>query len=287
MRLTSTAPVIEIRVPEPGLRQDLRAIKVVWRRDLIRFSRDRARIVVSLLQPALFLFVLGTGLAPVTGGGAAAGFDYRTFMFPGVLAMAVMFTSFFSAGSIVWDREFGFLREMLVAPVRRASIVIGKCLGGATVATFQGLVIVALAGLVNVPYDPWLLLTLTAELFLLAFTLTAFGVLVAARMPTMQSFFAVVQMLLMPMFFLSGALFPLSGLPGWLHGLTLVNPLTYAVDPMRTAVFDRLATDVPAVLDPGVMWGGWAVPTAVQLLIVAGLGLIALAAGIARFARAE
>jgi ABC-2 type transport system permease protein len=285
--MTTAAPVIEVRVPEPGLRQDLRAITVVWRRDLIRWARDRSRIATALLQPALYLFVLGTGLAPVTGGGAAAGFDFRTFMFPGVLAMTVMFTSFFSAGSIVWDREFGFLREMLVAPVRRASIVIGKVLGGATVATFQGLVLVALGGLVHVPYDPWLLLTLVGELFLLSFTLTAFGVVVAARMPSMQSFFAVVQMLLMPMFFLSGALFPLSGLPGWLHALTLVNPLTYAVDPMRSAVFDRLATDVPAVLDPGVMWGSWAVPTAVQLLIVAALGLIGLLAGIARFSRSE
>jgi len=138
-----------------------------------------------------------------------------------------------------------------------------------------------------VPYDPGLLLTLTAELFLLAFTLTAFGVLVAARMPTMQSFFAVVQMLVMPMFFLSGALFPLSGLPGWLHALTLVNPLTYAVDPMRNAVFGQLATTVPPALDPGVMWGAWQVPTTVQLLIVAALGLVTLGAGIARFSRSE
>ena len=283
----STAPVIEVRVPEPGLRQDLRAVTVVWRRDLIRWARDRSRIVSALLQPMLYLFVLGTGLAPVTGGGAAAGFDFRTFMFPGVLAMTVMFTSFFSAGSIVWDREFGFLREMLVAPVRRASIVVGKVLGGATVATFQGLVLVALAGLVQVPYDPWLMLTLLAELFLLSFTLTAFGVLVAARMPTMQSFFAVVQMVLMPMFFLSGALFRLSGLPGWLHALTLVNPLTYVVDPMRNAVFDRLPTDVPAVLDTGVVWGDWPVPSTVQLLIVAVLGLVALSVSIARFSRSE
>ena len=113
------------------LRADLRGVKVVWQRELIRFWRDRLRIVTSLLQPLLFLFVLGGGLAQVASGGTE-GVDLRTFMFPGVLAMAVLFTAMFSAASIVWDREFGFLREMLVAPVRRGAIVLGKCLGGAT-----------------------------------------------------------------------------------------------------------------------------------------------------------
>ena len=107
--------------------------------------------------------------------------NFRTFIYPGVLAMSVLFTAIFSAASIVWDREFGFLREMLVAPVRRASIVVGKCLGGATVATFQGVIILALAGVAHVPYDPVLILTLVGELLLLSFTLTAFGVMMAAR----------------------------------------------------------------------------------------------------------
>src|SRR5690606_40505842 len=132
---------------------------------------------------------MGTGLSNLMAtGGAGSGVDLRTFIFPGVCAMSVMFTAMFSAGSIVWDREFGFLREMLVAPVSRSAIVIGKCIGGALVATLQGAVIVALAGLAGVPYDPLLLAELVAMMFLGAFALTGFGVMMAARITQMQSF---------------------------------------------------------------------------------------------------
>ncbi|MGI9006527.1 MAG: ABC transporter permease [Streptosporangiaceae bacterium] len=117
------------REREPGIRPDLRAVSIVWRRELIRFRIDRLRAVTSLVQPVLFLFILGTGLSALAGRNMPANVDFQTFIYPGVLAMSVLFTAIFSAGSIVWDREFGFLREMLVAPVSRASIVIGKCLG--------------------------------------------------------------------------------------------------------------------------------------------------------------
>src|SRR6185312_2210418 len=147
----STLPVAAVRVAPPGLRSDLRAVRVVWQRELIRFGQDRIRIVAALVQPVLFLFVLGTGLQTLTSA-STGGTSLRTFMFPGVLATSVLFTAMFSAISIVWDREFGFLREMLVAPVRRGSILVGKCLGGATVATLQGLLVLVLAPLVDVPY---------------------------------------------------------------------------------------------------------------------------------------
>jgi ABC-2 family transporter len=123
--------------------------------------------------------VLGTGLSTLARGSMPAGANFKTFIYPGVLAMSVMFTALFSAASIVWDREFGFLREMLVAPVSRAAIVVGKCLGGATIATMQGIVMLALAGLAGVPYDRALLLTLVGEMLLLSFTLTAFGVMMS------------------------------------------------------------------------------------------------------------
>src|SRR5947199_8103456 len=155
--------------------------------------------------------------------------------------MAVMFTAMFSAASLVWDREFGFLREMMVAPVRRSSLVVGKCLGGATVAGAQGLLVIALAGLVSVPYAPGLVLQVFLLQLLLAFTITAFGVMAAARMTQMQSFMALMQMVMMPMFFLAGALFPVTGLPRWLAVLNRIDPLTSAVDPMRRMVFDQLA----------------------------------------------
>jgi ABC-2 type transport system permease protein len=280
---------IRVAVPEKGLRQDLRAIGIVWRRELIRFRSDRLRAITSLVQPVLFLFVLGTGLSSLASHGLPAGIDFKTFIYPGVLSMSVLFTAIFSAASIVWDREFGFLREMLVAPVSRSAIVIGKCLGGATVATFQGIVILALAGFAHVPYDPVLFLILIGELLLLAFTLTAFGVMMAARIKQIQAFMALTQMLVMPLFFLSGALYPLNGLPAWLTVLTRLDPLTYIVDPMRQAVFSHLnlPPETMAVLNPGITWGSWHVPVGVSLGIVAVMGATLLGIAIMEFQKTE
>jgi ABC-2 type transport system permease protein len=281
--------LIRVAVPERGLRQDLRAAGIVWRREWIRFRTDRLRAVTSLIQPILFLFVLGSGLGSLAGRGLPAGISFRTFIYPGVVAMGVLFTAIFSAGSIVWDREFGFLREMLVAPVNRGAIVLGKCLGGATVATFQGIIVLALAGLAGVPYNPVLIVTLIGELLLLSFTLTAFGVMMAARIKQFQAFMALTQMLVMPLFFLSGALYPLSGLPAWLTVLTRVDPLTYIVDPMRRAVFNHLNISPAALhkLAPGVSWGGWTVPLGLSLGIVALMGLIMVTVAIMEFNKTE
>jgi len=281
--------IIRVAVPERSIRADLRAVSIVWRRELIRFRSDRLRAITALVQPVLFLFVLGTGLSQLASRGMPPGVDFSTFIYPGVLAMSVLFTAIFSAASIVWDREFGFLREMLVAPVRRWAIVIGKCLGGATVATFQGIIFLALAGVAHVPYDPVLLLTLVGELLLLSFTLTAFGVMMAARIKQIQAFMALTQMFVLPLFFLSGALYPLHGLPSWLTVLTRIDPLTYIVDPMRHAVFDHLSISPLALraLSPGVTWDGWLVPLGLSLAMVAVMGLAMLAIAIAEFRRTE
>ena len=280
--------VAAVRVPTRSTRGELRAIKVVWKRELIRFSRDRLRILTSLMQPFLFLFVLGTGLSRLASAGTH-GVNLKTFVYPGVLCMAVMFTAMFSAASLVWDREFGFLREMMVAPVRRSSLVLGKCLGGATVAGFQGVIVLCLAGIVHVPYNATLLIEVFAIQLLLAFTITAFGVMIAARVAQMQSFMALMQMAIMPMFFLSGALFPVAGLPQWLELLNRIDPLTYAVDPIRRIVFSHLdiSTAARATLDPGVTWWGWHVPTVVEAGVVAVLGVIMLGIAIVQFSRAE
>jgi ABC-2 type transport system permease protein len=277
-----------VRVPSRSWRGEVRAIKVVWKRELIRFSRDRLRILTSLIQPFLFLFVLGTGLSKLASAGTH-GVDLKTFVYPGVLCMAVMFTAMFSAASLVWDREFGFLREMMVAPVRRSSLVLGKCLGGTTVAGFQGVIVLCLAGLVHVPYNASLIVEVFAIQLLLAFAITAFGVMVAARITQMQSFMALMQMAIMPMYFLSGALFPVSGLPQWLEILNRIDPLTYAVDPIRRIVFSHLSIPDAArrTLDPGVTWWGWHVPGALEAGVVAALGLLMLSIAIAQFSRAE
>ena len=275
-------------MPRSSLRSELRAVKVVWQRELIRFTKDRLRIVTSLVQPFLFLFVLGTGLSRLASAGTH-GVNLRTFVYPGVLCMAVMFIAIFSAASIVWDREFGFLREMMVAPVRRSSLVIGKCLGGATVAAFEGVILICLAGLVGVPYAPILLLEIFGLQLLVAFSITAFGVMAAARVRQMQSFMALTQMIILPMYFLSGALFPVSGLPQWLAILNRLDPLTYAVDPMRRAVFAHLKISAVArhLLDPGVTWWGWHLPGLFEAGVVALLGLLMLSIAIFEFSRIE
>ncbi|MFC6884402.1 MULTISPECIES: ABC transporter permease [Actinomadura] len=285
--------VVRVSVPERSVRHDLRAVKIVLHRELIRFWRDKLRMVSGLIQPVLWLLVMGTGLSNLmtSGGGSGPGgeVDLKTFIFPGVCAMSVMFTAMFSAGSIVWDREFGFLREMLVAPVSRSAIVVGKCFGGALVATLQGAVIVLLAGLAGVPYDPVLLLELLGLMFVGAFALTGFGVMMAARIKSMQSFFGLMQMAMMPMMFLSGALYPLNGLPTWLTVLTRFNPLTYAVDPLRQAVFSHL--DVSPALErtfnPGVSWGDWIVPVWLEVVIVFAMGVGLMGVAILEFRRAD
>jgi ABC-2 type transport system permease protein len=280
--------IARVRVPTRSLRSELRAIKVVWKRELIRFSRDRLRILTALMQPFLFLFVLGTGLSRIAAAGTH-GVNLRTFVYPGVLCMAVMFTAMFSAASLVWDREFGFLREMMVAPVRRSSLVLGKCLGGATVAGFEGVIVLALAPLVGVPYGPVLIIEVFALQLLLAFAITAFGVMVAARVRQMQSFMALMQMAIMPMYFLSGALFPVAGLPQWLTILNRIDPLTYAVDPMRRAVFAHIHISPVArhALDPGVTWWSWHIPGLVEAAVVGLIGLAMLAVAIVEFSRVE
>lgn len=277
-----------VRVVNRSTTSELRAIKIVWNREVIRFFSDRLRIATSLVQPFLFLFVLGTGLSHLTQA-LSGGLSLRTFLYPGILAMAVLFTALFAAASVVWDREFGFLREMLVAPVRRSSIVIGKCLGGATVAGFQGLIVIAIAGLVGVPYAPLLMLEIFGIQLLLAFTITAFGIMMSARIQQMQSFMALTQMLVMPLYFMSGAMFPATNLPTWLTVLNRLDPISYAVDPMRRLVFDhlRLPASAHRLLAAGITWDGWHVPTLLEIAVVAVLGLGMLSVAIVSFGRAE
>jgi len=282
------APPVRVHVPPHSIASELRAIRIVWRRDLIRFKADRIRIAATFVQPLLFLFVLGSGLQQLSSAGTH-GVNLKTFIYPGILCISVMFTAMFSAASIVWDREFGFLREMMVAPVRRSSIVIGKCLGGATVACSQGVIMILLGPLVHVDYNVLLILGIFGLQLLLAFAITAFGVMIAIRIKQMQAFFGVMQMIVMPMFFISGALFPASGLPGWLTVLNRIDPLTYAVDPMRRLVFDHIHVSPVArhVLDPGVTWWGWHVPALLEAAVVLALGLLMMGIAIWEFSATE
>ena len=178
---------------------------------------------------------------------------------------------------------------MLVAPVRRSAIMLGKVAGGATVATLQGLIMLALAGFVHVPYSLPLFLALIVEMALAAFMLTSFGLMLASRIQQVESFQVVIQFFVLPMFFLSGAVFPLSGLPGWLEALTKIDPFSYAVDPMRRAVFAHAGVSgaVRHALNPGMTWNGWRLPTGLELGIVVLLGSLMLSLAIAQFSNTE
>jgi ABC-2 type transport system permease protein len=282
------ADVVAARVAERSWRSEWRAVKTICRRELIRFLNNRMQMLMALIQPLLFLFVLGSGLDSLSAA-STDGVDLTTFVFPGVLGMTVLFTAIFTAASLVWDRELGFLWEMLVAPVSRSSIVLGKCLGGAIIAASQGVVVLALAGLVDVPYDPVLILGLLGMMLLLAFTVTAFGVLVAVSIKQAQTFTGVMQMFVMPMFFASGAFYPVTGLPDWLGVLNRLDPLTYAVDPMRRLVFSHLDVSETArrTLDPGVTWWGWHLPPVFEVGMVLLLGLTLMGLAIRQFSRTE
>ncbi len=272
-------------LPPTGLTSDLRAIKVVWHREVLRFIKDRPRLIAGLIQPVLYLFVMGTGISSMVP--TTAGVPFRTFLFPGVMCMAVLFTCFFSAGSLVWDRELGFMREMMVAPVRRSSILIGKCLGGMTAGTFQGMVMLVIGAIGGVPMTIELVFTLFAELLLISFALTAFGVALATRIRSIQAFMAIMQMVLLPMFFASGALYPLQGLPSWLLVLTRFDPLTYAVAPLRHAVLEASGQGSITSAVTRVSWGSFAVPIWLDLVVVGVSAILALAAALPRFSRTD
>lgn len=263
---------------------ELRGIRAIWWRDVLRFSQDRARMVASLAQPLLYLFVLGTGLgAAVRGfGPAAADVDYRAFLYPGILAMTVLMTAMFSAISVVWDREFGFLKEVMVAPISRASMTIGKALGGSTVAVLQGALVLVFAPLAGIVLTPFTVLALIPLMFLTAFALSALGLIVAARVQTMEGFPIIMNFLVMPMFFLSGALFPLVGLPIWLQVATRLNPVTYGVSPIR-----EILLGPPAAAISAVTIAGWRLGILEQSAILGAFALVTLGLAIRGFSRTE
>ncbi|WP_433475099.1 ABC transporter permease [Spirillospora sp. CA-142024] len=285
--------VVKVSTVKRGLGHEMRAVKVVMHRDLLKYRTDTYRMVSLLVQPVLYLFVLGAGLSAVVSGGAASSsqdqVDFKIIVFPGAMVLSVMFTAMFSAGGIVWDREVGFFREMLVAPVSRTSIVCGKILGGAVVAVLQGGVVLACAGLAGLPYDPVMLGSLLAELSIGAFAVSAFGTMLAAHVKGTQTFFGIVQLVMMPMLFLSGAWYPLAGLPGWLAALARLSPLTYVVDPLRQTVFDQVTMTAAqeSRLDPGVTWFGRRLPVALELALVGTAGLVMLAMAVRRFRRTD
>ena len=212
----------------------MRAVWILWLRQLKRYSRSRARIVGSLGQPLLFLFALGFGFGPVFA--RAGNGNYLDFVAPGIITMAIVFTAVFGGIEMIWDRQFGFLRETLVAPVPRLAIVIGRTSGGATVALLQGLIVFVVCLLAGLRiHNPLLLPVALAFMGLISVVFTAIGTAIGSVLRDMQGFQLILNFLVLPLFFFSNALFPVAGLPAPLRAAVLLNPLSYGVAGMRQA----------------------------------------------------
>jgi ABC-2 type transport system permease protein len=216
------------------------AVYILWLRQLKRYFRSRARIIGSLGQPLLFLLALGFGFGPTFA--KAGGGNYIQFLAPGIIAMGILFTAVFSGIEIIWDRQFGFLKETLVAPVSRLQIVLGRALGGATVAMIQGAVVFIICLIAGFRFQRAVLLPVAlAFMFLIAVLFTAIGTAIGSVLQDMQGFQLIMNFLVMPLFFFSNALFPVQGLPGPLQLIVRMNPLTYGVDGIRGALGNSFA----------------------------------------------
>ncbi len=214
---------------------ELEGIYTIWLRENKRFVRYRSRIITSVVTPLLWLIIFGTGLgSAVRFGTGAAG--YQAFIFPGIIGQTILFTAVFSGVSVIMDRQYGFLKEILVAPISRPSIVFGKALGISTTAMIQGMVLLLLSFIVAVPMTPIIFLESVGVILLISLGLSGLGLLISSFTDSMEGFNLIMSFIVLPIFLLSGALFPITGLPGWLQLAVYINPLTYGVDALRNII---------------------------------------------------
>lgn len=209
----------------------LRPIYVICLREFIKFFREKSRLLGTLARPVLWLFVVGNGMSALIK--PQAGFSYLQFIFPGMIGMTILFSSIFSSISIVWDREFGFMKEMLVAPISRLSIVIGKAISGTLISVAQAVIILVLIPFLGIKLSFFQFIEVVAIATLVSFCITSLGILIAARLTSFDGFNIIMNFLVMPMFFLSGAMYPVSSMPPVLRQFTHLNPLTYGIDAFK------------------------------------------------------
>jgi ABC-2 type transport system permease protein len=254
------------------------ALLTIWQREILRYRRDRTRIVSTIVQPIMFLIVFGSGFRQTLALGL--GMDFLAFMYPGTIAMTVMGVAFFSTVSTVWDREFGFLKEVLVAPIPRTAIALGKTAGAATIASVQALILLGLAPVIGVELHAARIPLLILYMLMLSLAVSGLGLLIASMMKTTESFGIVIQILIFPMFFLSGAFFPLTEVPRWMAVLSNLNPLTYGVDAFRQIV---LRGDIPrAVADKIFLY-----PLPIDGLFLLGFSTVMVLAAVIAFNRRD
>ena len=213
---------------------ELRGIYTLWLREVKRYGREKTRLISSFVQPLLWLIIFGSGMRFASTG--LAGMSYQEFIFPGIVGQTLLFTSMFMGISVIWDREFGFLKEILVAPVSRVSVFVGKMLGGSTDAVIQGSFVFVFSFLVSIHVGIGTFLSSLPVMLLITFGMVSVGLTIASLMESLESFGVIQTFVNLPLFFLSGALFPLSFFPSWLGWVSIVDPLTYGVDALRTMI---------------------------------------------------
>lgn len=269
-----------------------RGVWVIAYREILRFVQERSRLFSSLGMPVLFLVIFGAGFNQ-TIGALTPGVDFIKFMYPGLLAMTVVMSSLFSGLSIVWDREFGFLREVLVAPLSRSGVVLGKAVGGAFVAVVQAIIMLILAPFLGVALTPAIVLGLVPLILLISLSLSGLGMLIASRMRSQAGFQITMQVLIFPLIFVSGVFFPVNNVPVWLEIIAKINPLTYGVDAVRQ-LFLGGPLLAPGSLLPsgqgvslGVSVFGHPMSIVEDALVVGALGAVLMAAAIWAFNRQE
>lgn len=231
---------------------ELNKIRAIWYREVLRYWREKSRIVSSLIMPLIWLLVFGGGMRNVQLPGID---NYQVFIFPGILGQTLLFTSIFSGVSVIWDREFGFLKEILVAPVSRSSIVIGKALGSGTSALIQGFILLPLSFLIGINLTPLSISLLIPIMIILAVGLVCVGLLIASLINSMEGFNFIMSLVIMPMFFTSGALFPMTAAPEWLKIFSYFNPMTYGVDLLRWATATNAVTVLPVFAEALLLLG--------------------------------
>src|ERR671914_516400 len=217
-----------------SIRDHLAKVYALWLREFKVFLRERSRLVASTFTPILWLFVIGSGLGSAAPSELPPGVDYQQFIFPGIVSMSIIFTSVFYGSYIIWDRKFDFLKSVMVAPVSRATVFVGKTLGGMTNSLIQAAILLA----IGIPFTPLSLAQAVAVVLLMSFGLTSLGLALGSYMYSLEGFQMIVSFVAFPLFFLSGALFPIDKLPEWLSVLTAADPATYGVDALRNLMLD-------------------------------------------------
>jgi ABC-2 type transport system permease protein len=274
---------------ESEIHTELRGFYAVWYREIIRYLKDRPRVVAAVFTPLVWLILFGIGFSSFF---RFSGINYVNFVFPGIIAQTILFTSIYLGTSIMFDKQFGYLKEILVAPIRRISIFSGKLFGGATDAMIQGIIVLALSFIFGIGVSPSVFLACLPIMLIIAIIITSMSLTIATRLKSFESFSLVMTFIVLPLFFSSGALFPLETAPSWFQALGYINPLTYAVDALRGLMLGHTPTVISLNqltiyydLIRTLLFGNHIFPLWLDIAVLGAFALVVVAVGVSSFGK--